>query len=119
MRKINLVEKGRLIDDFWSPKIIAELNNQQVKLAKFQGEFGWHFHKNEDELFFVVEGQIEIHLRDQVIVLHPGECLVVPKGVEHNPISEKPSLVMLFEPDTTLNTGNIKNDKTQTTLTRL
>ncbi len=117
--KCNLLEKGKLFEDVWSPKIVGELNNQQVKLAKFLGEFGWHHHVHEDELFLVLEGQIEIRLRDQVIALKPGEFLIVPKGVEHNPFAKEKSLVMLFEPDTTLNTGNVQNEKTKTQLSHL
>lgn len=100
-------------------KIVGELNQQQVKLAKFEGEFGWHHHVHEDELFLVVEGQIEIRLRDKAVVLNPGEFLIVPRGVEHNPFAKEKSLVMLFEPSTTLNTGNTQNEKTKANLDRI
>ena len=117
--KCNLLDKGKLFDDVWSPKIVGELNHQQVKLAKFLGEFGWHHHVHEDELFLVLEGQIEIRLRGQTVVLNPGEFLIVPKGVEHNPYAKEKSLVMLFEPGTTLNTGNVQNEKTKAQLSRI
>ena len=94
--------------------MIAELNGQHVKVAKLLGEFDWHFHENEDELFWVVEGCLEIHLRDQVVQLHPGELLVVPRGVEHKPVAKSECQVVLFEPAGTLNTGNIVNERTVT-----
>ena len=119
MQKINLIEKGKLFNEVWSPKIIGELNGQQVKLAKFEGEFGWHHHVEEDELFLVVEGCIEIRFRDRVVILNPGEFAIVPKGTEHNPFSAQKSLVLLLEPASTLNTGNIKNEKTRASLDRI
>lgn len=105
-------EKFASFSEHWSPKVIAELNGQHVKVAKLLGEFEWHFHENEDELFWVVEGCLEIHLRDKVVELHPGELLVVPRGIEHKPVAKSECQVMLFEPAGTLNTGNIVNDRT-------
>lgn len=106
IEKINLKEKGQLFNDTWSPRIIGELNQQQVKLAKFEGEFGWHCHTNEDELFLVVEGQIEIRLRNKTIQLNKGEFLIVPRGIEHNPYATSKSLVLLFEPSTIVKNGD-------------
>ena len=107
-------EKFASFSEHWSPKVIAELNGQHVKVAKLLGEFDWHFHENEDELFWVVEGCLEIHLRDKVVELHPGELLVVPRGVEHKPVAKSECQVVLFEPAGTLNTGNIVNERTVT-----
>ena len=112
MQKVKVQEKFASFNEHWSPKVIAELNGQHVKVAKLLGEFDWHFHENEDELFWVVEGCLEIHLRDKVVELHPGELLVVPRGIEHKPVAKSECQVMLFEPAGTLNTGNIVNDRT-------
>ena len=112
MDKINLAEKLSLFDDYWHPRIVAELNGQQVKLAKLKGEFDWHHHEQEDELFLVVEGRLTIKLRDRDVLLEPGECLVVPRGVEHKPVADEEVHVLLFEPATTLNTGNIRSERT-------
>ena len=114
MQKVKVQEKLSSFSEHWSPKVIAELNGQHVKVAKLLGEFDWHFHENEDELFWVVEGCLEIHLRDQVVQLHPGELLVVPRGVEHKPVAKSECQVVLFEPAGTLNTGNIVNERTVT-----
>ncbi len=114
MQKVKVEEKLSSFSEHWSPKVIAELNGQHVKVAKLLGEFDWHFHENEDELFWVVEGCLEIHLRDQVVQLHPGELLVVPRGVEHKPVAKSECQVVLFEPAGTLNTGNIVNERTVT-----
>jgi len=112
MQKVNIQQKLSSFTQHWSPKVIAELNDQQVKVAKLLGEFEWHFHSQEDELFWVLEGCLEIHLRDQVVTLHPGELLVVPRGVEHKPVARAECQVILFEPASTLNTGNVINDRT-------
>ena len=112
MQKINLAEKLRLFDDYWQPRIVAELNGQHVKLAKLKGEFEWHHHEQEDELFLVVAGRLTIKLRDRDVVLEPGECLVVPRGVEHKPVADEEVHVLLFEPATTLNTGNVRSERT-------
>jgi mannose-6-phosphate isomerase-like protein (cupin superfamily) len=116
MNKVNLLEKFSLFSEHWDPKVAGELNGQQVKLVKFEGEFIWHKHDHEDELFFVVKGSFKMELRDQTIELNEGEFLIVPKGVEHKPVADKEVWVMLFEPTTTLNTGNVIDEKTKTTL---
>lgn len=113
MDKVNLSEKFSLFNDHWSPKIVGELNAQQVKLGKFQGEFIWHKHDHEDEMFFVVKGSFIMELRDRNIILNEGEFLIVPKGIEHKPVAEKEVWIMLFEPASTLNTGNVIDDRTK------
>ncbi len=113
MNKVNISEKFSLFNDHWSPKIVGELNGKQVKLAKFQGEFIWHKHDHEDELFFVVKGSFIMELRDRNITLNEGEFLIVPKGVEHKPVAEKEVWIMLFEPASTLNTGNVIDERTK------
>jgi mannose-6-phosphate isomerase-like protein (cupin superfamily) len=119
MEKINLAEKLGQITEHYSPHIAGELNGQLVKLVKFQGEFVWHHHDNEDELFYVVKGNFDMHLRDKVITIHAGEFLIVPRGVEHKPVANAEVEVMLFEPATTLNTGNVVNEKTRRSLPRI
>jgi quercetin dioxygenase-like cupin family protein len=116
MKKVNLLEKFELFDQYWDPKIAGALNGQLVKLAKLSGEFVWHKHDEEDEMFLVVKGSFRMELRDQTIVLNEGEFLIVPKGVEHKPVAEQEAWVMLFEPATVLNTGNVVNEKTKTVL---
>ena len=112
MQKINLTEKLSKFSAHWSPKIIAELNGQHVKLVKFRGEFVWHHHEHEDELFYVVGGSFRMELRDRTVELREGEMFVVPRGVEHRPVADEEVAVMLFEPAATLNTGNAGGDKT-------
>jgi mannose-6-phosphate isomerase-like protein (cupin superfamily) len=119
MEKINLYQKFNLFSEHWSPKIIGELNDQQIKLGKFQGEFVWHKHDNEDEAFFVMKGSFNMELRDKTIVLNEGDMVVIPKGVEHRPVAENEAWVMMFEPATTLNTGNVINEKTKTELEKI
>ena len=120
IEKINLAEKFNQIQDYWNPRIAGELNGQQVKLAKFKGEFEWHHHEHEDEFFLVIGGQFEMHLRDKIVVLNPGECIVIPKGVEHKPVAPVEAEVLMFEPATTVNTGNLENsERTRTDLERL
>lgn len=116
MDKINLAEKFTRFEDTWSPKIVGELNGQQVKLVKLHGEFIWHKHDVEDELFLVMKGVLKIEFHDRTEVLHEGEMLIVPHGVEHKPVAENEAWVLLFEPATTLNTGNIKNSRTKEVL---
>jgi len=116
MDKINLVEKFELFCDHWSPKIIGELNGQQVKLAKLKGEFIFHQHENEDELFMVVKGKFKMHYRDKTVEVNEGEIVIVPRGVDHKPEAEEEVWVMLFEPASILNTGNVVNEKTRTQL---
>jgi mannose-6-phosphate isomerase-like protein (cupin superfamily) len=112
MDKINLTEKLSLFDDYWHPRIIAELNGQQVKVAKLKGEFEWHHHEQEDELFLVIKGHLTIKLRDRDVLLEEGECVVVPRGVAHKPVAGEEAHVLLFEPATTVNTGNIRSERT-------
>ena len=112
IKKIATKEKLEKVKGYWNPGIIAELNGQHVKLARLKGAFDWHHHEEEDELFYVISGQLEMQFRDHSEFLKPGELIVVPKGVEHRPVAEKEVQVMLFEPSTTLNTGNVKTDKT-------
>ena len=116
MNKVVLQEKFALIHEYWSPKIVSELNGQHVKLAKLKGEFVWHHHEVEDELFFIVKGTLKMEFRDQVIELKENEMMVVPHGVEHKPVAEEEVWIMLFEPVSTLNTGNILNERTKETL---
>ena len=112
MNKINVNDKFNLFNEHWQPKVIAELNGQAVKLAKVKGEFIWHHHDNEDELFFVVKGQLTMKFRDKDVSLTAGEMIVVPKGVEHMPVADDEVWLMLFEPKQTLNTGNVENERT-------
>lgn len=115
MHKVDLQEKFTLFTEQWQPKIVGELNGQYVKIAKLKGEFVWHRHENEDELFLVVRGQLTIKLKDQDsgdIVLSEGQFFIVPRGVEHLPVAENECHVMLFEPKTVRNTGNVQNERT-------
>jgi mannose-6-phosphate isomerase-like protein (cupin superfamily) len=117
--KVNLRDKLALFADHWSPKIVGELNGQQVKLVKLLGEFVWHHHDHEDELFLVVAGRFRMEFRDRTVWLEPGELLIVPRGVEHRPVAEEEAHVLLFEPASTLNTGNVQNDRTVSRLQTL
>lgn len=119
MDKVNLQQKLASFADQWSPKVVGELNGQQVKLVKFQGPFHWHHHDDEDELFLVVKGRFRMELRDGDVWLEEGELLVVPRGVEHRPVAEEEVHVLLFEPATTLNTGNVENERTVRELERI
>lgn len=112
MQKVNLAEKFDLFSEHWKPRIAGELNGQQVKLAKLKGEFVWHHHDDEDELFLVIKGRLTMRLRDREIEINEGEFLIVPRGVEHQPFAEEEAHVLLFEPASTLNTGNIQNERT-------
>jgi mannose-6-phosphate isomerase-like protein (cupin superfamily) len=112
MEKINLNEKFSLFNDHWSPKIIGELNGQDIKLAKVKGEFVWHNHQNEDELFFVVKGKLKIAFLDRIEEINEGEMIIVPKGTEHKPIAEDEVLLMLFEPSNIKHTGDVKTELT-------
>ena len=112
MDKVNLAQKFSMFNDYWSPKIVGEINDTYVKLVKFKGEFVWHHHETEDELFLVVKGNLLIKLWDKDIFLEEGEFVVIPKGVEHLPIAEEEAHVLLLEPKTTLNTGNVYGEKT-------
>lgn len=119
MQKVNVIDKFSQITDFWNPRIAGELNGQMVKLVKFQGEFVWHKHDDEDEMFFVVEGEFNMELRDQTIVVRQNEFIIIPRGVEHRPVAPSEVSVMLFEPATTLNTGDQQNELTRKVLDRL
>jgi mannose-6-phosphate isomerase-like protein (cupin superfamily) len=112
MEKVNIRQKLSQFHDHWSPKIVGELNGQQVKLVKFLGEFVWHHHENEDELFLVVKGRFRMDFRDRQVWLEEGELLIVPRGVEHRPVAPEEVHVLLFEPASTLNTGNVTVDLT-------
>jgi len=116
MNKVNVAEKLSLFSDYFSPKIAGELNGQQVKLVKFKGEFVWHKHDNEDEMFYVLKGSFKMELRDKTIVLNENEFLIVPRGVEHKPVADEEVSIMLFEPATTLNTGDAESELTKTVL---
>ena len=119
MDKVNLAQKFSMFNDYWSPKIVGEINDSYVKLVKFKGEFVWHHHETEDELFLVVKGSLLIKLRDQDIFLEAGEFAIIPRGVEHLPIAKEEAHVLLLEPKTTLNTGNIGNERTVVDLERI
>ena len=112
MEKINLAEKFSLINDHWNPRIAGELNGQCVKLVKFKGAFDWHHHENEDELFYVVKGSFDMEFRDKTVTVNQGEFLIVPRMTEHRPNAKEEVEVMLFEPASTINTGNINNERT-------
>ncbi len=117
--KINLARKFSTFTDHFSPKIVGEVNNIAVKLVKFQGEFVWHHHELEDEMFLVVQGSFEMQFRDQTVHLGPGEFLIVPRGVEHCPKAKDEVWIMLIEPKTVLNTGNVVNERTVANLERI
>jgi mannose-6-phosphate isomerase-like protein (cupin superfamily) len=119
MEKVNLQQKFSQINDHWSPKIVGELNEQYVKLVKFQGEFVWHHHEHEDEMFLVVKGRFRMEYRDRHVWLEASEFLIVPRGVEHRPVAPEEAHILLFEPATTLNTGNVVNQRTIRELERL
>src|SRR5437763_16289247 len=119
LEKVNLSEKFRLFEEHWSPKIAGEVNDSYVKLVKFQGAFVRHKHKDEDEMFLVVKGRITIRLRDGDVRLDEGEFVIIPRGVEHMPVAEEEAHVLLLESKTTLNTGNIDNERTVVDLERI
>jgi mannose-6-phosphate isomerase-like protein (cupin superfamily) len=119
MDKVNLAEKLSRFTDHWNPRIVGELNGQHVKLAKFAGPFIWHHHEHEDELFLVVKGRFRMEFRDRSVDLSEGEFLIVPRGVEHRPMAEEEVHVLLFEPATTLNTGNVRSEVTRDELERI
>lgn len=125
MDKINLAQKLLLFDDYWNPRIVGELNGQYVKLVKFKGPFTWHHHENEDELFLVVKGKFRMEYREpdadghdneRAIWIETGEMVIVPRGVEHRPVADEETHVLLFEPAATLNTGNVENEFTKKNL---
>jgi mannose-6-phosphate isomerase-like protein (cupin superfamily) len=112
MEKINLKEKFDLFEDQWNPRILGQVNDTYIKAAKLQGEFVWHQHENEDEMFLVVSGSLLMRFRDRDIRVEAGEFIIVPKGVEHLPVAEEEAHILLIEPKTTLNTGNLRNERT-------
>jgi mannose-6-phosphate isomerase-like protein (cupin superfamily) len=118
MERVNIEEKLAHIGDHWRPRIVGELNGQQVKLVKFLGPFVWHHHENEDELFLVVKGRMLMEFRDHAVAVGEGEFIIVPRGVEHRPVAEEEVHVVLFEPASTLNTGNVENELTLRELQR-
>ena len=119
MERISLAEKLAKFSDRWSPKLVGELNGQHVKLVKLQGEFVWHRHEREDELFLVVRGEIAIHFRDRVVQLREGELCIVPRGVEHKPVAAAEAAVLLLEPASTRNTGDVLDERTVEVLERI
>ena len=119
MKKVNLIEKFSLFKEQWSQKIVGELNGQMVKLVKFKGPFVWHHHDHEDELFYVVKGRFEMEFENETVTINPGEFIIVPRGIEHRPNAKEECEVMLFEPGTTLNTGNVENERTKKQLEHL
>ena len=119
IEKVNLSEKFALFGEHWNPKIAGEVNDAYVKLVKFRGEFVWHKHDDEDEMFFIVKGEIVIKLRDGDVRLGEGEFVIVPRGVEHKPVAEEEAHVLLFEPKTVLNTGDVVNELTRPVLERV
>ena len=119
MKKINISQKLAQFNDHWNPRIIEELNQQHVKLAKLKGEFIWHKHDDEDEMFLVLKGTLKIAFRDRVEIIKENEIIIVPKGVEHKPIAEEEVSIMLFEPATTINTGDLYNERTRKNLESL
>ncbi|WP_317899918.1 cupin domain-containing protein [Aurantibacillus circumpalustris] len=119
MEKVTVSDKLSLFSDHWNPRIVGELNGQHVKLAKLKGEFVWHKHDEEDELFYVLDGILKIEFRDKVVELKPNEFIIVPKGVEHKPVAENEVSVMLFEPMSTLNTGDTHGDMTKENLEKI
>lgn len=119
MNKVNMEEKFLLFQDYFNPRIVGELNGQQVKLVKFKGEFVWHKHDHEDEMFYVVKGKFKMEFRDRTIEINEREFLIVPKGIEHKPTAENEVSIMLFEPASTLNTGNAKGDLTRDILEKI
>ncbi len=118
-RRVNVQDKLSKFSDHWCPRIVGELNGQHVKLVKFQGEFIWHKHDNEDEMFLVIDGCFEMHLREEILSLQKGEFIIIPRGVEHKPVAENEVSVMLFEPATTLNTGDKINGFTAVDLDKI
>ncbi len=117
--KINLTQKLTEFSDHWKPRILTQLNGQDVRIVKLLGTFDWHHHQHEDELFLVLEGRLDLRFRDRVVVLEAGEMIMVPRGVEHQPHAGEEVSVLLFEPSTTLNTGNVRSERTQEKLENL
>jgi mannose-6-phosphate isomerase-like protein (cupin superfamily) len=119
IEKVNIREKLKLFTAYWTPKIVGELNGQHVKVVKLKGEFVWHSHDAEDELFLVLKGRLKMDFRDRTVVLDEGEFIIVPKKVEHRPVADGEVHIVLFEPASTLNTGNVESDRTQRHLEKI
>jgi mannose-6-phosphate isomerase-like protein (cupin superfamily) len=119
MEKVNIADKLSQFSDYFNPRIAGELNGQQVKLVKFKGEFIWHHHENEDELFYVVKGSFDMEFRNKTITINEGEFIIIPKGAEHRPNAKEEVEIMLFEPAATLNTGNTENEFTRKRLDKI
>jgi mannose-6-phosphate isomerase-like protein (cupin superfamily) len=119
MEKVNIDEKLRLFTDYWNPRIIGELNGQYVKAVKVNGEFVWHHHDSEDEMFLVIKGTLIMEFRNKAVSVNEGEFIIVPRGVEHRPVAKEEVHILLFEPATTVNTGNIENEKTRRELHKI
>lgn len=119
MEKVNLAEKFNLFNDYCNPRIIGELNGQHVKAVKLKGEFVWHSHEHEDELFLVVKGKFNMELRDKTVTINEGEFFIVPRNVEHKPVAEEEVQILLFEPASTVNTGDVQHEFTRTNLEKI
>lgn len=119
MDKVNISEKFKQFNDYYNPRIIGELNGQQVKAVKLKGEFVWHHHEHEDELFLVIKGKLTMEFRGKTVEVNPGEFIIVPWGVEHRPVAVDEVHILLFEPDSTLNTGNVENERTRKNLEKI
>ncbi len=119
MEKVNIKEKLGAFSDHWNPRVIGELNGQSIKAVKLKGEFIWHHHEQEDELFLVVKGKLKMEFRHKTVEVSEGEFIIVPHGVEHKPVAEEEVEILLFEPSTTLNTGNVENEKTRKHLEKI
>jgi mannose-6-phosphate isomerase-like protein (cupin superfamily) len=119
MNKVNVTEKLSFFSDYWNPRIVGELNGQQVKLVKLKGEFVWHHHDQEDELFYVLRGTLKMQFRDKTVEIQENKFIIVPRGIEHRPVAEQEVSIMLFEPATTLNTGNTSNELTRANLEKI
>jgi mannose-6-phosphate isomerase-like protein (cupin superfamily) len=119
LEKVNIAEKLSLFTDCWNPRILGELNGQQVKAVKLSGEFVWHHHEKEDELFLVIKGELKMEFRDKTILVGPGEFIIVPRNVEHRPVATHEVEILLFEPGSTLNTGNVENERTRRDLQKI
>lgn len=119
MQKVNIQEKLASFSDYWNPRIVGELNGQHVKATKLKGEFIWHHHDHEDELFLVIKGKLKMEFREKTVEVNPGEFIIVPRGIEHKPVADEEVELLLFEPASTLNTGNVENERTRKELEKI
>lgn len=119
MDKVNISSKFDQFNDFYNPRIIGELNGQHVKAVKLKGEFIWHHHEKEDELFLVIKGKLKMEFREKTVEVSPGEFIIVPRGIEHKPVAEEEVHILLFEPDSTVNTGNVDNERTRKNIDKI